>query len=98
MAYDLDALERDAMLGITLPDAQQRAEAGRTFANALLDAFPEMVADLRALRAVEQAARLEHLDSPMPCPRRPQPEKGFLGACNICASLLALDAARHPHG
>ena len=43
----------------------------------------------RARGAVVAAARLEHQGV---CARRPRPEDGFLGACNICARLADLDA------
>jgi len=57
MTVDLDALERLAALGITLPDKEQRLAAGVAFANALLDAFPALLTEVRALRRLYEADR-----------------------------------------
>jgi hypothetical protein len=38
-------------------------------------------------QAVIAAARLDHKR----CPRKARPAEGFLGACNVCAHLAALD-------
>lgn len=44
-------------------------------------------AEYDRIMAVIAAARLDHER----CPRKARPAEGFLGACNVCARLAALD-------
>jgi chromosome segregation ATPase len=72
---------------------EQLVEDYRLSAKAQHEQAVEARAHVAALMGVVEAARIEHEGV---CPRRPQPEKGFLGACNICARLIALDAGEKP--
>jgi transposase len=92
MATPLTAEEREEF-GRLLPDSLvMRLEGILRERDALAAQLAEALGRLEALLA---AVRLEHGPTST-CARRPQPGRGFLGACNLCARLAAFDALGWP--